>query len=456
VPTLSETGPPQTTPRQHVLGRLRYSQSPGARWLRRVVAVLAIALGLLNLKVPLGVLQPEYVYTKDFLQEYTMSRAMVDRIDPYLPTDVLAARYSDHVPKTTLSHPTPHPPTLGILVLPLALLDYPTAAAVWFGLEIVCLLASVYLLARAVDARLSTWATLGIATALLIWYPFWGELTWGQLQVPVLALLAGAWVALGSDRPALGGALVGLAILVKPVPLPLLLLFVLRRDWRALVGAGSVIFAGYLVAAGAAGLDTLGTYFTTVLPLVTRIYRASWGNISISSLGWRLFYGTGAGTTGQTIAPPLVKSTVAAQVASLALPGLLLLVASWAVRKQRSLGVSLGVMMGAGILLGPISWPHYLVLATMPAAHVIRWLVCHRFPARETNLALIVTILLIIDWVRVARFFAVRVPLMDGAIRLPFALAQLPLMTAVAVGALAWLVASLGPAEPSMPAALEE
>jgi hypothetical protein len=130
-----------------------------------------------------------------------------------------------------------------------------------------------------------------------------------------------------------------------------------------------------------------------------------------------------------------------------ALPGLLLLVASWAVRKQRDLGVSLGVLVGASVLLGPISWPHYLVLASIPAAHVIRWLVRHRFPSRETNWALVVTIMLIIDWVRVARFFAIRVPLVNGAIRLPFALAELPLLTAVAVGALAWLVALLGPAK---------
>jgi hypothetical protein len=139
-----------------------------------------------------------------------------------------------------------------------------------------------------------------------------------------------------------------------------------------------------------------------------------------------------------------------------ALPALLLLIASLAVRKERDLGVSLGVMVVPSILLGPISWPHYLVLAAIPAAHAIRWLARHRLPSRETNWALMVAILLIVDWVRVARFFAIRVPLVNGAIRLPFALAQLPLMTAVAVAALAWLVASLGPAGGSMPAAIEE
>jgi hypothetical protein len=452
--TAKPTQPTDPTQRQHVLGRLVYSQSRAAGQLRRLVAILVIMLGLAGFKAPVTSLLPEHVYGKDFLQGYTLARAIADRMDPYLPTEVLAARYLGEIPGPTFPHPTPHPPTAGMLLLPLALLDYPTAAVLWLGLEIVCLLASVHLLGRAVGARLSTWATLGIATALFVWYPLSAEMTWGQLQVPMLALLAGAWLALRSDRSVLGGALVGLAILLKPVPWPLLLLFVFRRDWRALVGAFSVVLGGYLVAGCVVGLDTVAAYFTTVLPLVTSAYRSSWGNLSISSLGWRLFLGTGSGRI--TVAPPLLESAAAAQVASVALPALLLLIASLAVRKQRSLDVSFGVIIVVSILASPISWLYYLVLLAIPATQVIDWLAYHRLPSRGTNLALIVAMLLIIDWVRLASFFAIRLAVARGTVTLPFALAQLPLMTAAAVGALAWLVASLGPAERSMPAAIEE
>jgi hypothetical protein len=404
------------------------------------------------LRVPVGSLLPEYLSRKDFLQEYTLARAIADGIDPYLPTDVLAERYLGGLPQTLLPHPTPHPPTLGILLLPLALFDYSTAAVLWFGLEIVGWVVSVYLLGRAAGARLSIGVTLGIAAALLMWYPVWVEMAWGQLSLVMLPLLAGAWVALRSGRSALAGVLVGLAMLLKPVPFPLLLLFVLRKDWRALLGAGSVVLGGYVVAGSVVGLKTVETYFTEVLPLVTRIYRAIWGNISISSLGWRVFDGTRLGLTDGVV-PPLVQSAAAAQVASLGLAILLLLGASWVVRRQRSLGVSLGVMMAVSILLGPISWPHYLVLAAIPAAQAIRWLVRHRLPSRETNWALIVAMLLVIDWVMVARPLALRAPIVDGALRVPFAVAQLPLMTAVSVAALAWLVAWLGPVDTHTPAA---
>ena len=445
--------PAQNTQRQHVLGRWVYSQSQSARLLRYGLAILAIVLALVRLTATVRSLVPPLVYRKDFLQEYTLARAIADGSDPYVPTEVLVARYVGTIPNPTFAHPTPHPPTLGILLLPLSLFDYSTAAILWFGLETVCLVASAYLLGRTAGARPSIGATLGIATALLIWYPFSVEMTVAQLQVPVLALLAGAWVALRSGRSLLGGALVGLAILLKPVPWPVLLWFVLRKDWRALVAALSVISGGYLVAGCVVGVDTLETYFTTVLPLVASTYRSAWGNFSISSLAWRVFHGIQE--EGIMLVPPLIKSTLAAQVASIGLPVLLLLAAYLASRKGHDLDVSFALVVIVSILISPIAWTSYLVLTAIPAAHVIHWLLRHRLPSRETNWALVVAILLSVHWVELATFLALRLVAVRLTMTLPSALALLPLMTAVAVGALAWLVASLGPAESSMPVTVE-
>lgn len=84
---------PKTPLRQHVLGQLLYSNSRTVRWMRRVAAGLGIALGLAQLKLPIESLLPNWIARKDFLQEYTLARAVVDKIDPYLATEELAARY---------------------------------------------------------------------------------------------------------------------------------------------------------------------------------------------------------------------------------------------------------------------------------------------------------------------------------------------------------------------------
>jgi hypothetical protein len=406
-------------------------------------ALLAVALGLAQLKAPIQVLQPDVISRKDLIQEYAMARAIVDRLDPYLPTNILADRYLDGLPNEAWPHPTPHPPTLGLLFVPLTLFDYPTACAIWLVLELFCLVVAVYLIARALHTALPWWAAAAIAAVLLIWYPVWSELVWGQLQIPTLALLAGTWLALRSERPALGGALVGVAMLLKPLPWPLLLWFALRRDWSALAAGLSVIAVGYGLAGFVVGWRTFQAYFFTVLPLVTRIYRASWGNTSVASLAWRLFDGTGSeGLTGR-VAAPLVYLPLAARAASIAFPAALLALAGWVLRKQRSLDLSFGVMIIVSILLGPIAWPHYLVLAIIPAAQVVRWLAQHRFPSRETNRTIVVAMLLVTEWVMPARMLALRAPVVDGRLQVPFAVAQLPLMAGVAAASLAWLVVGL-------------
>jgi hypothetical protein len=451
---LTTVAPAQAAQRQHALGRLIYSRSRIAMLFRLALVVLALLLSLVRLRIIVASFSGEALYDKDFLQGYTLARAIADGINPYLPTQVLAERYVAALPKPTFSHPTPHPPTLGLLLWPLSLFSYSTAAVVWLGLEMACLMASVYLLGRAVGARLSPYSVLGIAAALLIWYPFHIELMLGQLHVPMLVLLAGAWVALRSGRSTLGGALVGLAILLKPVPWPVLLWFLLRRDWRALATALSIISGGYLVAGCVVGFDTLMTYFTTVLPVVAVTYRSCWGNISLSSLAWHVFYGVEE--SGVVFAPPLVKSTVAAQVGSVGLPVLLLVVTWWALRKQSDLGVSWGLLAIVSILASPIAWAYYLPVAAIPAAHVIHCLLRRGLPSRETNLSLVVGMLLYVPWVQLATSLAVQFVAARQTTTLPSALAQLPLMPALALGALAALVLWLGPVHNSAPASVED
>ncbi|MGC8787563.1 MAG: glycosyltransferase family 87 protein [Anaerolineae bacterium] len=440
MPHLMVTKRPHPVQRQHVLARLLYSHSSAARWMRRIATGLGIVLGVAQLKLAIESLFPAWIARKDFLQEYILAKAMVDRVDPYLPIAELASRYLGSLPQQVFPHPTPHPPPVGLLLAPLALFDYPTAAAIWLGVELLCLVAAVYLVSCALDARFSVLATFVIGAFLLLWHPFWQELLWGQLQVPMLVVLAGSWLALRKGHSLLGGAFTGLALLLKPVPWPVLLLFVMWKDWHALAGAVLVILVGYVAAGLLVGLDTLLRYFTTVLPWVTQFYREYLGNISLSSIGWRLFAGS---AVEGLIAPPVIHCTAAASIVAVLLPCLVLLVACAALWKRCSLEASLGIMICVSILISPISWRHYLVLVFIPAAQVVHWLVRHQWPARETNWALIVAGLLFVDWGMLVTVISGRIPIVEGEIKIPLGLALVTLMPAVAVGALACLVASL-------------
>jgi hypothetical protein len=59
---------------------------------------------------------------------------------------------------------------------------------------------------------------------------------------------------------------------------------------------------------------------------------------------------------------------------------------------------AISLMVCLTIVASPIAWSHYLVLTLIPLGCIARWLIDHRFPVRQTNLALAVAVLLLLSW----------------------------------------------------------
>lgn len=447
-PTRGSVAPLYINSGMHALGRLLYGQSRPARLLRWALAALGVALGLASAlrSVPAS-MDPRGIHLKDFVQEYVLAKAIAVGDSPYEPVNVLTQRYLGV--ESWFPYPSLHPPPVGLLFLPLSYLSYPTAVNIWLGLQVLCLVTSVYLLARGSGIRLGVWATPAIAAAMLAWYPFWDDLSWGQLNLLLLLILAAARLALLRDRPAAAGFLVGFAVLVKLFAWPLLLLFLLRRLWRALGAAVCTILVGYLASGWVIGFRWIPEYFMRIVPDHTRNVQGSIFNQSVWSIGLRLFSGTGAAAHNhdKVVAPPLLPSDLAASVVSIALPIVVVLVACLAARRQGGLDAAFGVMICTSILVSPLVWSHYLVLMAIPVAYVIAWLAAHRLPARETSEALLVGMLLfpsVADWSAPMLWISGQAPTQSGSYVLPFAPTLLMLVPTLAVAALGWLVSAVG------------
>ena len=355
----------------HALARLLGGEGRIARWARRALAALAVAAGLAALPRLHESLLPPHVVRKDFLQEYLLARAVAEGMDPYLPIAALAERYAGVSWGTAFSHPTPHPPPLGLLLLPLAWLDYPTAAAAWLAVELVALVAAVYAVALAQGRRLTLGAAMALALALVAWDPVYTDLVLGQLNILVLLLLAGGWLAWRAGRSAPVGVLLGLSLLVKPLAWPALPLFALWRAWRVVGAAAATALAGLTAAAVVVGVGPVASYLTEVLPTVSDAYRAYDRNISLWAVGWRLFDGTGSAVLVGVAAPPLVEAEALARLVSAALPIGALLAACLIARRERDRERSFALMVCLSVLVNPIAWSHYLVLTLLPLATVL-------------------------------------------------------------------------------------
>ncbi len=166
---------------------------------------------------------------------------------------------------------------------------------------------------------------------------------------------------------------------------PLALFLIFRRHWQGAIALAATVAVGYAATTWRIGLQSQIAYFTEVLPAINETFRAYPENISVWTLGWRLFDGTGSSVVLAASAPPLVPLRAIAPSASLVLALLVLLLGTIAMCRIRHVGLGFSLAVCLGIMVAPVSWSHYLVLAVVPALEVVsalrsqpfpRWLFC--------------------------------------------------------------------------------
>ena len=418
------------------------SRAPGMVVLKwGLVAAMAVQ-GIISLALSMQSLLPQNVYRKDLIQEYLLAKAILNGIAPYTPLAVLTNQFIGPLPNAVFQHPTPHPPPVALLSLPLGLLTYQQTAIVWFVFELVCVLVSVQGLLRCENRRPHTLLVLLIALLAMAWSPLNEELAVGQMMTLKLALLVGAWQMLRAGKAASGGILLGSAIAIKLIAWPLVIFLALRRNWRAAGAAGAVLVAANGGAAFWMGFQATADYYVKVCAAVSSLYRAHIGNFSLWTIGWRVFHGTGSPVLcGASAPPPLDAPGLAGPVAFI-LPLILLGIGLLLAARASTFDASFGLLICVSLLTSPIAWSHYLILTSIPLAIVAHRLLALNLPARETNLAILVGLLLSIPRAALNNVILMFAENSADACSpvVPFAATLISLVPAAAVLGLIWLI----------------
>lgn len=280
-PTRASTLPALAKAIEAFFRSLVSSPSPEYKLARLALISVAILGAGKHLQLAILPLFTDAAYIRDFVQEYSMARAYFLGVSPYLPISELVTLIGGPAGHL-MNHPTPHPPTAAILVLPLAVLPYKAAAALWFFLQLGCLVF--------IAKRLRGPTTL-ILIAMLASRPVSAELKMGQLQLPIAVLLIVCLQLLREDRQAAAGIMLGLCLGLKLWGVPLLVYCLFKRMWRCLGYSTAVFVSLHFVFAALFGMPDLLSYYRTIVPTVTDIYLVSPANRSLWTLGWRLFSG---------------------------------------------------------------------------------------------------------------------------------------------------------------------
>jgi Glycosyltransferase family 87 len=190
------------------------------------------------------------------------------------------------------------------------------------------------------------------------------ELLLGQANLLLGALLLAALVAVQSERPLIAGALVGLAVFVKPYALILFPWLFVARGWRAAAMAIVVVAVGLLLPAAVYGwngnLDLLRAWLRTVSGSTAPNLLGN-DNVSIAAM-WAKWLGPGSLASG------LAWLTVVGT--------LLLVIVVWERRRTVSAPEYLecALLMLLTPLISPQGWDYVLLLATPAVVCLVdRW-----------------------------------------------------------------------------------
>jgi hypothetical protein len=255
-----------------------------------------------------------------------------------------------------------HPPASVLLALPFGLLDYSSAYVAWTVVSLVCLAASTWMIVREPDAGFTTTAAICFLPWLVFGNALSHQLVQGQLNLVLLVLITGAWVAGRRGYSGTSGLCLGLAAAIKLFPGFLVLYYVATREWRGVLAAVAGFAAANLAALGVLGVDTFVDYGQTVMPEVGR-FRDAWTNASVVGFWAKLFDGNLGAVIPVWRAPRLARTLAAVSgVVATAFA----FRAVWKSRETAERDVAFAQCIVTMLLVSPITWDHYFVLLWLP------------------------------------------------------------------------------------------
>jgi alpha-1,2-mannosyltransferase len=257
------------------------------------------------------------------------------------------------------------PPFQGVFFVPFAAIGNAPEqipALLWYFLNLIALAAGVWCWTRANDSTAAerAWDQPAVLLPLLaVILPAQTNFEHQNMSALLLALTGAAAWSWTRGHSAASGALVGVAAALKAFPALLLVVFLIRRDWRALA---SGVLTGAILSASPALWYGPGA----VLPLFRR-----WLEVSAEG-GWP------TRVQNQSIVAMTSRSwpdaATAIAVALIAIVVLTLIVTVWRSRDSTHApartGATLALALAVAVLVSPIAWDHYWLLM-LPALQAI-------------------------------------------------------------------------------------
>ncbi|RJQ69525.1 DUF2029 domain-containing protein [Pseudonocardiaceae bacterium YIM PH 21723] len=247
-----------------------------------------------------------------------------------------------------------YPPLAAVLFALLAPVGPAVGAWVLTALSLGAFVLVMYLVLSRLGVR-APWPVIWGSIALGVWLePVRENFGYGQVNLLLAALIALDCLVLKTRWPR--GILIGIAAAIKLTPLAFVVFFLVRKDWRGLLGVGAGFVGSSLVGFLFAPKDSW-TYWTQMFGRTDRI-----GNLAFSA--------------NQSLRGTLARLGLADKSGTVVwalLAGVLFLAVCYAVYRARRAEDDVAAMFTVAIfsvLVSPVSWSHHWVWV----APLLTWL----------------------------------------------------------------------------------
>ena len=329
----------------------------GSRAIRMTIIVCVLFLGVASVVSHALEYRGVGRFSKDFALDYSSGKAVLDGENPYAPIRVLVERYLDPPPEALERNILPganwHTPFKLLVTMPLTALPFRAAGIVWLLFCATTFVLAGFLVGRELKWSRSVAVLLGIGT---LGVPVvQTDLSAGNLNGPMLLLLVLAWRFLKGGSPLMGGAMLGVLVALKFFPALLAIPLIGRKRLRevGVAAAVSMILTG-------AGALTLGTdHLDSFLSAGRGDQGFDYWDTSPANIAWwgmATRWLTPNGWVNAGIDAPELGLILAAA-------GIAAFVALLFIGRSRLSSDPFWAAIPLMLLVWPIVWIHYLVLA---------------------------------------------------------------------------------------------
>lgn len=311
-------------------------------------------------------------FSYDFNSYYLAGRAaLVGRVASVYDVAILYTLTSGvNLGPDGVIDPYIYPPPFLFIAIPFALLPYPLARTLWLLFNLACLSLSLLLLIRTLPIRIA-WRTgagywLGL---VLISFPVYDTLGMGQANCLILMCMTVCYLSARTGKQFWSGVALSSAVAFKFTAAPLLIYFLARKQWNAVLGC----IAGLLTWFGAATIlfgPAVQLNFVQAIRTWNVRYLGMPDNVSPAALLSRMF----AFLSNRD--PLAVDDTTFLHIASAAswfYPALFLgtlllaVIVFFLCLRPGNPDLVFAFAMTGTLLISNLTWFHHLILLLLPA-----------------------------------------------------------------------------------------